>query len=122
MFPNRTLGEASGQVDLVKVPNTNQDWSFSLTPHKVCDRFDKKQGKAERNAFQEKVAQKVIDRFKANGEMPGFHWNWTDIIGLQQMCGEASLLAFLLCLLCPSDHGYGTLRLNRLRDCHPRII
>lgn len=87
MFPNRTLGTLSGQVDLVKVPNKNEDWSFSLTPHKVCDRFDKKQGKKERNAYQERVAMKAIERLQNSGELPGWNWNWTDIIAMQQMCG-----------------------------------
>lgn len=90
MFPNRTLGTCQGQVDLVKVPNKNEDWSFSLTPHKVCDRFDKSLGKKERNAYQEVVAKKAIQRLTEKGELPGWKWNWTDIIAMQQMCGESS--------------------------------
>ncbi|KAK9900897.1 phosphoglycerate mutase-like protein [Cystobasidium minutum MCA 4210] len=92
MFPNRTLGTSQGQVDLVKVPNKNEDWSFSLTPHKVCDRFDKSQGKKERNAYQEVVAKKAIQRLTEKGELPGWKWNWTDIIAMQQMCGYESVI------------------------------
>jgi len=96
MFPNRTIGTMKGQIDLVKVPNKNEDWAFSLTPHKICDRFDKSQGKKERNAFQEKVAKKVIERLEGNGELKGWKWNWTDIIAMQQMCGESSIIASLV--------------------------
>lgn len=90
-FPERKLGTHKGQVDLVKVPNKNEDWAFSLTPHKVCKRFDKSQGKSERNAFQARTAAPVIDRLSQAGELPGWNWNWTDVVAMQQLCGKQLL-------------------------------
>ena len=50
-FPRRQEGD-DGEGDgkylrLVQVPNNNTDWSASLTPHKVCPRFSKEEGRAD---------------------------------------------------------------------------
>jgi acid phosphatase len=92
LLPNRSIGTSKGQVDLVKVPNTNADWAFSLTPHKICDRFDKKQGKEERDAFQKLAAGPVIERLGNEGELEGWKWDWTDVIAMQQMCGGSGYI------------------------------
>lgn len=41
-------GEGDGKyLRLVEVPNRDADWSASLTPHKVCKRFTKDEGRAD---------------------------------------------------------------------------
>lgn len=41
-------GEGDGHfLSLVQVPNKDPNWGASLTPHKVCPRFTKEEGKAD---------------------------------------------------------------------------
>lgn len=41
-------GEGDGKyLSLVQVPNKDPNWSASLTPHKVCPRFTKEEGRAD---------------------------------------------------------------------------
>lgn len=80
------FGQCEQQVDLVKVPNKDVNWKLSLTPHKACDRFDKGTGKAERDAFAEMYTEGIIARMRDN--LPGWNWNWTDIVAMQQLCGK----------------------------------
>jgi len=90
IFPNRTIGTKSGQVDLIKVPNKSKHWATSLTPHKACDRFDKEVGKKERNAYQKGYAKAAIARL--GKELPGWDWSWTDVVAMQQLCGYETVI------------------------------
>lgn len=105
------------QVDLVKVPNKSKDWATSLTPHKACDRFDKEVGKTERNAYQKSYAEPAIERLR--GDLPGWNWTWTDIVAMQQLCGEWVRLCYndIPQTSLPAEPATGT-RFNRLRDGH----
>jgi acid phosphatase len=41
-------GEGDGKyLSLIQVPNKDPSWSASLTPHKVCPRFTKEEGRAD---------------------------------------------------------------------------
>jgi acid phosphatase len=50
-FPRRQEGddgEGDGKyLSLIQVPNKDPSWSTSLTPHKVCPRFTKEEGRAD---------------------------------------------------------------------------
>jgi acid phosphatase len=57
-FPRRQEGgdgEGDGKyLKLVQVPNKDPKWSTSLTPHKVCPRFTKEEGRADARCVLER--------------------------------------------------------------------
>ena len=84
-------GKGDGHVRLIKVPVSDQDWSGSLTPHKVCKNFDKKHGKPERETFESIYTRGIAKRLEA--ELPGLSLTASDVVGLQQLCGAVAFFA-----------------------------
>ncbi|GAA5845545.1 hypothetical protein JCM11251_002089 [Rhodosporidiobolus azoricus] len=85
-------GEGDGKyISLVKVPNKDENWSISLTPHKICDAFSKERGKAEAQAWLEKFGPPAVERM--NQFAPGYDFNLTDVIAAQMMCGYETVIS-----------------------------
>ncbi|GAA5897746.1 hypothetical protein JCM6882_000084 [Rhodosporidiobolus microsporus] len=85
-------GEGDGKfVSLVKVPNKDENWSISLTPHKICDAFSKERGKAEAQQWLEKFGPPAVERM--NSFAPGYDFELKDVIAAQMMCGYETVIS-----------------------------
>jgi len=84
-------GTGDGHVRLVRVGLTSKAWGASLTPHKICQKFSKKSGKAERNMWENVYTGPIIERLKS--VLPGFNLTRNDIVAMQQFCGYETVLS-----------------------------
>lgn len=84
-------GEGDGKyISLVEVPNKDADWSASLTPHKVCDRFTKEEGRADARTFLANWGPAPLRKLQSLA--PDFPFELKDVIAVQMLCGYESVI------------------------------
>lgn len=84
-------GEGDGKyISLVEVPNKDPNWSASLTPHKVCDRFTKEEGRNDAREYLRNWGPGPLAKLQALA--PSFEFELKDVIAIQMLCGYESVI------------------------------
>jgi hypothetical protein len=93
-FPKGQIGEGGEgdgkYISLVEVPNKNSDWAASLTPHKVCPRFTKDEGRADSRTFLQHWGPGPLAKLQALA--PDVPFTLKDVIAFQMLCGYESVI------------------------------
>ncbi|KAK4048221.1 hypothetical protein OIV83_004926 [Microbotryomycetes sp. JL201] len=92
-FPKVQAGGGDGDgkiVSLIKVPNDDQNWAESLTPHKICPAFNKERGKPEAQVWLEIWATPTLARL--NRMLPrDYQLTLDDVVAMLMFCGYESV-------------------------------
>lgn len=84
-------GEGDGKyISLLEVPNKDPDWAASLTPHKVCPRFTKEEGRDDARTFLKHWGPKPLAKLQALA--PKVVFDVKDVIAFQMLCGYESVI------------------------------
>lgn len=74
-------------VTLIEVPNKSKDWAGSLTPHKVCDRFEKESSLEPAKEWLRVYAKDIRERL-AEEIGAGLDFSDQDVLAMQMVSGE----------------------------------